>query len=493
MKVCLLTREKNPALLKRLQLLGHGVRAESPERVQTLEPNSTDLVYLIPCTVSEEESWSEQRVILARASRYYLVYGKDLDTLAIMNAARDGAYDVLDEKDSDARWNEAIEGAAKSQALWWQLYGGLSQSQHEKLMGNSSAMRALRESIQRIGPTDASVLVMGESGTGKELVAECLHDASGKGKFVAVNCAAIPPDLMESELFGVQKGAFTGAGADKPGLVEEASGGTIFLDEIGEMDISLQPKLLRFLETRQARRVGSTKEYHCNVRVISATNRDLRADSEAGRFRLDLYYRISEVILNTPPLRHHSGDIPELARSLLDAAAIRLGKNFETIEPELIYRFQLYDWPGNVRELKQVIDRLAIHYTGPVMRAAWWEPPEKSDPYTTVLPGGFKRRTSPPPSPATGSSPPPFVPQNSQSSARRGTGAPFAGGGSGSPFAGGGGDASQYRRSPLPNKRERFQLARELLEQSDGDLAWTAAQLGIHPTTLYRWRKSGKV
>ncbi len=484
MKVCLLTHDKSPEILKRLQGLGHNVRAESPERIQTLEPNSTDLVYLLPCEASLDIAWHEQRVLLARASRYYLVYGQGLDTQTIMNAARDGAYDVLDEVDTDERWNEAIENAANSQNLWWQLYGGLGESQHEKLIGHSTIMKALRESIQRIGPTHASVLVMGESGTGKELVAECLHDAAGRGKFVAVNCAAIPSDLMESELFGVKKGAFTGAGADKPGLVEEANGGTLFLDEIGEMDISLQPKLLRFLETRIARRVGSTKEYNCDVTVISATNRDLRADSEAGKFRLDLYYRLSEVILSTPPLRHRKDDIPELARVFLDAAAIRLGKNFEVIEPELIHRFQQYDWPGNVRELKQVIDRMAIHYTGPVMREAWWELPEQPDRSMTVMPGGFKReRNTRSPFPVKNAESPQAGPPPVPAHPAYAVGPP-------QPPAY---SMPSYGAHPLPNKRERYTMARKLLEDSGGDLGWTAAQLGIHPTTLYRWRKAGKV
>ena len=473
MKICLLTREKQPAILKRLQMLGHGVRAESPERIQTLTPNSTELVYLIPWESSRADDWAEERVQLARASRYYLVYGKTLDTQSIMNAARDGAYDVLDESDSDERWHQAIESAANSQALWWQLYGGLSQSQDEKMLGQSGAMQTLRDSIQRIGPTDTTVLITGESGTGKELVAECLHEASGKASFVAVNCAAIPPDLLESELFGVQKGAYTGAAADKPGLVEEAARGTLFLDEIGEMEISLQPKLLRFLETRKARRVGSTKEYRCDVRVLSATNRDLRADAEQGRFRLDLYYRLSEVILTTSPLRHRTDDIPELARVFLDAAAIRLGKNFDTIEPELIYNFQQYDWPGNVRELKQVIDRLAIHYTGPVMRAAWWELPDKGAEPVTILPGGFKQAR-----PATR---PPYAVAATGDAPRH------------TPTVFPAHTPAVPRRTSLPSKRERFAMASKLLDESGGDLGWTAAQLGIHPTTLYRWRKSGKV
>jgi transcriptional regulator with PAS, ATPase and Fis domain len=326
-------------------------------------------------------------------------------------------------------------------------------------------MKALRESVQRLGPTDATVLILGESGTGKERVAEAIHAAAGRGPFVPINCAALPADLLESELFGAEKGAFTGADRAKPGLVEEAASGTLFLDEIGELPLALQPKLLRFLETHMARRVGSTKEYRANARVISATNRDLSADAEAGRFRLDLFYRLSEVILNTPPLRHRREDMPDLARTFLRQAAVRVGKNFETLEPELIQRFQQHDWPGNVRELKQAIERVAFHYDGPVMRAAWWEVPPSRDARAaaavapTVFAGGQIM-----PAPAAGAGHPAQL------------------------YAG----AMTFGGFP-PSRRGRAALARRLLQENAEDLTWVAAQVGVHPTTLYRWRKSGKV
>lgn len=444
-------------MFKRIQSLGHEVQIVSSSNVDALRQNTADLVYLIPYAWCQLARWSKQRVFLARASRYYLVYGDGLSTHQIMNAARDGAYDVLDVADDNERWHEAINNAGNSQALWWELYGGRAGNEEEHLVGASRTMKALRESVARLGPTDATVLIMGESGTGKERVSEAIHRASGREVFIPVNCASIPADLMESELFGVEKGAFTGAHRAKPGLVEEAAGGTLFLDEIGEMDIMLQPKLLRFLETRRARRVGSTKEYTCDIRLIAATNKDLRAESETNGFRLDLYYRLSEVVINTPPLRHHKSDIADLARVFLNDVAERLGKNFESMEPELVYKFQNYNWPGNVRELKQAIERLAIYYDGPIMREAWWSVPE---------------------------------PLASESSAMRSNKHDL-------PVASEGGIAGVSRPTPpayaFPNKREKMEMARRLLEESDGDLAWTAAQMGIHPTTLYRWRKSGKV
>ncbi len=466
MRAVLVTTEKNPPALRRLQALGLRAQLQAPERIQPLERDSTDLVYLVPSALLLAAGWSEHRVRLARASRCYIVFGAKLDSRVIMNAARDGAHDVLDlQADDDQRWLGALEHAANSQNLWWQLYGGQGEVDEQKLVGRSPAMKALRESMQRIGPTDATVLILGESGTGKERVAEAIHAASGKGVFVPINCAALPADLLESELFGAEKGAYTGADRAKPGLVEEAASGTLFLDEIGELPLALQPKLLRFLETHMARRVGSTREYRANARVLSATNRNLRHDAEAGRFRLDLFYRLSEVILNAPPLRQHLDDIPDLARTFLRQAAVRVGKNFESLEPELIHKFQLHDWPGNVRELKQAIERLAFHYDGPVMRAAWWELPPTRDARAAaaaaapaIYAGGMVAA-----GPTVPLANPPAQPGFAQPTAMP------------------------------PSRRGRMALAKRLLQENAEDLTWVAAQSGVHPTTLYRWRKAGKV
>ncbi len=496
MRVALLSTEKSPLFIKTLQ--GYGLRVErgNAEKVETLSRNTTDLVYMVPFSWLEDPRWTQIRVHLARSSRYYIVEGAGLDTRQIMTAARDGAYDVVDEGDAEERVLEALEKAANAQALWWQLYGAAEDVGEQILVGRSSLLKAVRESIQRIGPTKATILVLGESGTGKERVAEAIHKAYGGGEMIAVNCAAIPSELMESELFGVEKGAFTGANRDKPGLVEEAKDGILFLDEVGELEISLQPKLLRFLENGVARRVGSTKDYHSTARIISATNRDLKRDSERGRFRLDLYYRLSEVVLNLPPLRQRMEDIPDLAPVFLRRAAERLGKNFEILEPELISKFQHYDWPGNVRELKQVVDRLAIHYDGPVMRADWWENPETEERglYEGSAQGGGAFPGQPLPS--RGRSHAPFP-------AHGGGGFPYgeAGWGGGYPgmptpgWDGGsraGGGPQERSGRPL-NRKEKQKLAAKLIKESDGDLTWVAAQLGVHPTTLYRWRKCGKV
>ncbi len=476
MRVSCLSQDKNVVFVHDLQSLGVRVQVEPPGKVKALSSRTTDLVYMVPHELIENPKWGEWRVSLARSSRYYIVYGEQLDSRRIVQAARDGAFDVIDQVDSEARILEAIQKAANAQSLWWQLYGSEVDIGEEILVGRSSTMKALRESIQRIGPTSASVLILGESGTGKERVAEATQRAFGRGEMVIVNCAAIPKELMESELFGAEKGAFTGANQTKPGLVEEADGGTLFLDEIGEMDIGLQPKLLRFLENGSARRVGSTRDYKVNVRLISATNRDLKTDSERGRFRLDLYYRLSEVILNVAPLRHRPDDVPDLALVFLREASVRMGKNFESLEPELIQKFQAYHWPGNVRELKQNIERLAIHYDGPIMRADWWSLPAMES-GTPEGAGGSAYFPGQALVTHTGTTRPPFGgPQQGVSpSGFQSTSQPFMG-----------------MTGPL-NKKEKLVLARDLLIQSGNDLTWTAAQLGIHPTTLYRWRKAGKL
>lgn len=449
-----------------------------PEDIEGIEPDSLNVTYVVPSEWALDPRWPSIRVQLARSCRYYVVIGDHLSTREIVAATRDGAHDVIDLRDTQQRVTDAIENAARSQQLWWQLYGGQSIVDGEFLVGRSSAMSNLREIVQRVGPTNATVLISGESGTGKERVAQALQASHGSGPFVILNCAAIPPDLLESELFGVEKGAYTGAVTHRKGLVEEASGGTLFLDEIGELSLSLQPKLLRFLETHVARRVGSNREYKADVRVISATNRDLRVEADAGRFRPDLYYRLAEVVINTIPLRQRLEDIPELGKTFISIAAERLGKNFESLEPELVFQFQQYDWPGNVRELKQTIERLAIHYDGPVMRAGWWQAPEPI------------QSPAQPPRPESTTTPSAFSQPNTHQAAPVNTGPE-------SPIY-----AAPVTTMPQPvpqainrplNKKERFALARNLIEQSGGDLSWVCAQMGIHPTTLYRWRKEGKV
>ncbi|MEM6799672.1 MAG: sigma 54-interacting transcriptional regulator [Planctomycetota bacterium] len=238
------------------------------------------------------------------------------------------------------------------------------QAPPSEMIGESPPMRAVYRLIDRAGPTDKPILVQGETGVGKELVARALHRASDRSEkpLVAINCAALPETLLESELFGHEKGAFTGAVVAKPGLFEVADGGTLFIDEIGELAGGLQAKLLRALEDGVFRRVGSVKEAKVSVRVLAATNRDLAKEVEAGRFREDLYYRINVICINLPPLRDRAGDMPLLLEHFA-------GPEW-TWEPELIATLEAYGWPGNIRQLQNALERAKILADDDVLRAA---------------------------------------------------------------------------------------------------------------------------
>jgi len=232
----------------------------------------------------------------------------------------------------------------------------------QALIGDGEAMQQLRALIERIAATRSTVLILGESGTGKELVARAIHDASPRSgkRFVAVNCAAIPAALLESELFGHRRGAFTDATRDKPGLFEDASGGTLFLDEIGELPLALQAKLLRALADGEIRRLGDTASTQIDVRLIAATLRDLADDVRGGRFREDLYYRLNVVPVVIPPLRERAGDIPQLARFFADRHAARHQLGEVELSDAAIEALVHKPWPGNVRELENAMERAVV-------------------------------------------------------------------------------------------------------------------------------------
>ncbi len=233
---------------------------------------------------------------------------------------------------------------------------------HQPILGKSKAMQQLFRMIGRVAASDMTVLITGESGTGKELVAQELHKQSPRANqaFVAINTAAIPAELLEAELFGHEKGAFTGADKARAGHFEEADGGTLFLDEIGDMPLALQAKMLRVLETGEVQRVGSTKTKRVNVRLLAATHQFLQDKIKKGQFREDLYYRLNVIPVHVPPLRERSDDIPELAAALLASAAEELHITAPILMDDAIGLLQRYDWQGNVRELKNVMRRLAV-------------------------------------------------------------------------------------------------------------------------------------
>jgi DNA-binding NtrC family response regulator len=281
-----------------------------------------------------------------------------------IQAMKLGAYDYLTKPfplpELEVHIQKAYEKVqlARRERQWVEQIG--YESSRHRLVGSSPAMQRVVQLLQRVAPTDSTVLVRGASGTGKELVARAIHYNSPRRDrpLVTVNCAALQETLLESELFGHEKGAFTGAVQAKPGLVEVAEGGTLFIDEIGEMAAGLQAKLLRILEDGHFRRVGSTQESRADVRVVAATNRPLEEEIKAGRFREDLYYRLNVITIQLLPLRERRQDIPELVEHFLTSRQI--GPTRYRIEPEALEALVRYDWPGNVRELANVLERAQI-------------------------------------------------------------------------------------------------------------------------------------
>ena len=239
----------------------------------------------------------------------------------------------------------------------------------EEIIGESAALKEVLSQTKIVARTDATVLVLGETGTGKELIARAIHRISSRrqASFIKLNCAAIPNELLESELFGHEKGAFTGAVGRKIGRLELADKGTIFLDELGEFPVPLQPKLLRVLEDKEFERLGSTRTIRVNMRLIAATNRDLRKRVSEKQFRSDLYYRLNVFPIRMPALRERKEDIPLLVRHLVQKLGRRLNKQIDIIPAETMNALASWDWPGNVRELENVIERSVIRSPSPIL------------------------------------------------------------------------------------------------------------------------------
>ena len=299
-----------------------------------------------------------------------IVMTSNPDPSLIVEGMKRGAHDFLSKPVDITRLEISLKNAVHLSRLMVKV--NQLQSQYQRrgqfmdLVGVSPRMQTIYSIVENVGKTDVTVFITGPSGTGKELVAQAIHRVSDRatGRFVPVNCAAIPKDLMESELFGHERGAFTGASARYRGCCEQADGGTLFLDEICEMEFNLQSKLLRFLQERSFHRLGGKDDIRVNVRVLAATNRDPLDEVRTGQLREDLYYRLNVVPLQVPPLRERKEDIPLLANFFLERISSKHGKYFYDFAPEAMGAMLAYDWQGNVRELENSIERIVVLFNG---------------------------------------------------------------------------------------------------------------------------------
>ena len=320
-----------------------------------------------------------QEMLAERPEAKIIVITANASINKAVEAMRAGANDFLVKPFDEARFLNAVENAGAARATQRSTpsptpaparpkepAGDVSSMGEGIFIGSSEAMQKVHGKIKSVAPSMATVFITGESGTGKELCALAVHDGSPRvrGPFIALNCGAIPQDLLESEVFGHIKGSFTGAISDKPGAAAAADGGTLFLDEICEMAPALQTKLLRFLQTSTVQPVGATRPRKVNVRIICATNRDPMDAVRRGEFREDLYYRLFVVPVHMPPLRDRGDDVIEIAEAALDRFAREEGRAFDGLSPEVKSLFQSYEWPGNVRELLNVIRNVVVLHSG---------------------------------------------------------------------------------------------------------------------------------
>ena len=286
------------------------------------------------------------------------------DVSMAVQAMRAHAYDFIEKPFNSARLVDIVRRALEKRALLLEnrvLREQLGSMREKPLIGQSESIQRVIRSIDSLAATDVDILIHGETGTGKEIVAQALHVRSGRpGPFVALNCGALPETIFESEMFGHETGAFTGASKRRIGKIEHASGGTLFLDEIESMPMALQVKLLRVLQERHLERLGSNASIPVNCRIVAATKTDLKHLSEQGRFRADLYYRLNVVAIELPPLRQRLNDIGPLMTFFLSEASQRFNREAPAIDEQDLFRWQHYDWPGNVRELKAVAERLCL-------------------------------------------------------------------------------------------------------------------------------------
>jgi len=378
-----------------------------------------------------------------------LMLTADTEVESVVAAMKAGAYDYLGKPIEKNKLLTQVRNALEKSQMSLRLAHlerEASESGYAGILGRSDAMKRVFRQLDRLAPSDVTVLIHGESGTGKELVARAIHDRSAwrQGSFVALNCAAIPENLQESELFGHERGAFTGADARREGRFEEADGGTLFLDEIGELSQAAQAKLLRVLQERSFRRVGGTKDIHTSFRLVAATHRDLPTDVRHGRFREDLFYRIAVFELEIPPLRERQGDVPLLAETFGREASGGAALQIDAPTMEILER---YGWPGNVRELRNTIQRAAVVASGGVIRSEDLPPRVVR---AAELPASESGEVSPEAAPDAA--------------------------GAGTPVSPGRGSLEDLEREAI----------QDALARHRGNVSEVARQLGIGRTTLYR-------
>ncbi|MDY6828486.1 MAG: PEP-CTERM-box response regulator transcription factor, partial [Pseudomonadota bacterium] len=371
----LLIVEDDPGLQKQLKWCFNGNdvvlakdRAEAIAALRRIEPGVVTLDLGLPpdpANATEGLATLEEILALAPHTKVIVVTGNDERDNALQAVAL-GAYDYYQKPIVVDELKLIIDRAYQLHTLE-QENRRLREVRSDHMMlegviGVSPQMMRVCRTIEKVAPTGVTTLLLGESGTGKEVLARSIHRLSGRADapFVAVNCGAIPENLLESELFGYEKGAFTGATKQTKGKVEYADGGTFFLDELGDMPLGLQGKLLRFLQERVIERVGGRAEIPVDVRVVCATNRDLQALVETGEFREDLYYRVSELTIDIPPLREREGDVEVLARVFLERFAEQNARALHGFSPDALRAIASYEWPGNIRELENRVKRAVI-------------------------------------------------------------------------------------------------------------------------------------
>jgi two-component system nitrogen regulation response regulator GlnG len=372
-------RQAFPAPAHRVEVAATG--AEGLARVRAAPPEVILLDLGLP-DQSGLEVYQHVRQIDARIPVIFVTMAKTAD--AAIEAMKDGAYDYLF-KPLDLHQLRRVVGEALEVARRMRQPAVLAESAPDPdvegaIVGSCPAMREVYKAVGRVAAQDVPVLITGESGTGKELVARAIyqHGPRAKAPFLALNCAAIPEQLLESELFGHEKGAFTGADRRRIGKFEQVSGGTLFLDEVGDMPLALQAKMLRLLQEQAFERVGGNETIRTDVRLIAATHRDLNAWTAEGKFRPDLYYRLGVFTIHLPPLRERGDDLPLLVQHYLRRFSRELGRQVREAAPEALQRLRGYSWPGNIRELQSVLKQALLQASGPVLLPAFL--PELSGP-----------------------------------------------------------------------------------------------------------------